>query len=122
MYTMHVGSCTNYTLDPTTTPSVIYVHAKRTLCFVCSTCISQMAWNLTSHRGRSWTGTSGQLLQSNNLIPDRGSVLPDGTLVLTNSSVVLSEVIPGTLRFRELQAHQSMSYEYEVYIGGNHST
>ncbi len=120
--TCYAGSCTNYALDPTTTTSVIYVHQKRTLCFICSTCISQMAWNLTSHRGHSWTGTSGQLLLSNNLIPDRGEVFANGSLVLINSSVVFSALRPGTLRYQELQGPQPLSSEYEVYLGSKYIT
>ncbi len=117
----YTGSCTKYILDPTNTSSVIYVHQERTLCFICSTCTSQLAWNVTSHRGHSWTGTSGQLLQSSNLVPDRGEIFPNSTLLLINSSVVFSTLRPGALRFQELQGPQPLSSDYEVHLGGKYN-
>lgn len=115
---LSTGACTIYTLDPTTIPSVIYAYPKRTVCFSCTTCIAEMAWNLTTFRGYSWTGSSGSMLESLNFIPNRGKVLQNGTIEIFNSSVMFTTSRSGILRFRELHEPQPKSSEYEIYLGG----
>lgn len=112
-----IGTCTGVTLN---TDSTIYVHGGRTLCFSCITCDTDILWNITSHQGEIWGGRSGENLQSEVSSQERGAVLPDGTLQVTNSSSLFSRLTPGILQFTDLSSRNINKSHYKVFIGGNY--
>lgn len=93
--------------------SDIYVLKNKALCFFCTTCSSEVSWNLTSHLGRRWEGKTGENLT------DIGSVLPNGTLLIINSSLVFTGSNPGILMLTDLQALSQNSSKYNIHEGGN---
>lgn len=113
--TFTIGICTKVFLDPLSTDSNIYVHKGRTLCFSCTTCPTEVSWNLTSYDGNKWAGKSGEHIHSGSSLPFRAEILDNGTLLILNSSLVFSEVHPGTLGFSSDAGNGAV---YNVHLQG----
>ena len=94
------------------TSADIYILKNKALCFFCTTCSSEVSWNLTSYQGRHWEGKTGENLT------DIGSVLPNGTLLIANSSLIVTATSPGILMLTDLQAPRQHSLKYNIHEGG----
>ena len=102
-------------MGPSASDSTLYVFGGRALCFTCQSCqSSNISWEVTSFEGNIWTGVAGGRLHSRHNLTDRGVVYNNGTLLITNSSMLFSKESPGNITFIEA----SLRKLYRIILGG----